>query len=212
MIRKIGYIILLTVLSTTVFGQTDDVEYVQDGDDYVLTADSLTLKDKMHYSFGMGVGFGKSSGYGDYFSTYYKTMVSYDVSPRFSINTGLMYVNSTVTNVPIVSDYRYQFFSGNISQYYAFVGGEYKLTDRLSVGGSIFYDFTSYSNFDGTPLKMNSNLDNLGYSAYVKYKVAKNLTFEAEIRMNDKNPYQQASSSFMNGFFIGRDNSFIRQR
>ena len=49
-----------------------------------------------------------------------------------------------------------------------FVGGEYKLTDRLSVGGSIFYDFTSYSNFDGTPLKMNSNLDNLGYSAYVK--------------------------------------------
>ena len=76
---------------------------------------SLSTKDKMHYSFGMGVGFG-TGAYGDYFSTYYQPKVSFDVSPRLKFNTGLTYINSSVSDVPIIQDYQYklnQYFQWN---------------------------------------------------------------------------------------------------
>lgn len=213
MIRKLTYTMLLTVMTTGVFAQVEGVEdddYVIEGDEYVMPFDSLKPKDKMHYGFEMGAGFGRSNTYGNYFSTYYKPMVSYDVSPRFSINTGIMYVNSSVDNMPVMSDYSYQLFSGNISQYYAFVGGQYKLTDKLSVGGSVFYDFTSYNAFDGTSLDSGSGLENLGYAANFKYKVSKSMYIEGEIRINDKNPYHQRSSLFSNGLIGGGfENSFF---
>ena len=211
MIGKVTYIILIALLPVGVFAQDEsnsDDDYVIEGDEYVLSFDSLKTKDKMHYSFEVGAGFGHSSMYGNYFSTYYKPMVSYDVSPKFSINAGITYVNSSVDNIPVVSEYNYQLFSGSISQYYAFIGGKYKLTDRLSVGGSVFYDFTSYNAYDGTSLSSGTGLDNLGYSANFEYKVAKGMTIQGEIRVNDKNPYNQYSSPFSSGF-MGMGNTFF---
>ena len=213
MTRKINYILIVMFLSASVYAQpkeSSDDDYVLDGDEYVISFDSLETKDKMHYSFEVGAGFGQSNTFGNHFSTYYKPMVSYDVSPKFSINTGIMYVNSSVENMPVVSDYNYQLFSGSISQYYAFVGGKYKLTDRLSVGGSIFYDFTSYNAYDGTSLATSTGLDNLGGSANFEYKVSDKLTIEGEIRYNDKSRFNQLSSPFqsqtlgMNNMFFGR--------
>jgi hypothetical protein len=211
MLKKITYFTLITLLSSAVFGQSEkdgDDDYVLTGDEYVIPFDSLDTKDKMHYSFEVGAGFGRSNTFGNYFSTYYKPMVSYDVSPRLSINTGIAYVNSSVENMPVVSDYSYQLFSGNISQYYAFVGGKYKLTDKLSVGGSVFYDFTSYNSIDGTSLNTASGLDNLGYSANFEYKVSDHLTIQGEIRYNDKNPYRQQTNSLSSGF-VGMGNTFF---
>jgi hypothetical protein len=183
---------------------------VLSSDEYVLPFDTLKAKDKLHYSFSMGAGFANSSSYGNYFSTFYRPTISYDVSPKFSVNAGITYVNSSVNNLPIRSDYNYQLFSGNISQYYAFVGGQYKLTEKLSVGGSIFYDVTSYNAFDGASLNKSSGLDNLGYSANFRYKVRNGFYIEGEIRMNDKSPYSQYSNHFSNSFMGGSlENSFF---
>ncbi len=211
MIRKFAYIFVLLFASTCVFAQTEvdgSDEYVLEEDDYVLHFDSLEVKDKMHYSFEVGAGFGHSNTYGNYFSTYYKPMVSYDVSPKFSLIGGITYVNSSVNNIPVVTESNYQLFSGNISQYYAFVGGQYKLTDKLTVGGSVFYDFTSYNAFDGTALNAGSGIDNIGYTANFRYKAAKGLTISGEIRMNDKNPYDQYSGRSTSSFF-GTSNTFF---
>ncbi len=201
--KNLIYITLFFLGSVSfVYGQptqnTGD-EYVIEKDDYAIPFDSLKIKDKMHYSFAMGAGLGYSNSYGNYFETYYKPTISYDVSPKFSINTGIAYVNSSVHNLPVISDYNFQLFSGNISQYYAFVGGKYKVTEKLSVGGSIFYDFANYNAFDGTQLGKSSGFDNLGYSAYFQYKVTEGLYIEGEFRYNDKNPYHRQSSFFSNG-------------
>jgi len=203
MVKKISYFIFTVLLSVSVFAQTkgdEDNAYDVDDVDYVIPFDSLEHQDKMHFSFDVGAGFGRSNTYGNYFSTYYRPTFTYDVSPRFSVKTGLTYLNSSVENMPIVADYNYQLFSGNIGQYYAFVGGEYKLTERLLVGGSVFYDFTSYEGNNGSSFDGGSNLDNLGYSAYFEYRVSKALSIQGEIRVNDKNPYGMNSSSFSNGF------------
>ena len=213
MFRKFTYLIALIAISTSSFaqpGEADEVEYVLENNDGANSFDSLKTKDRLHYGFEMGASFSNSNRYGDYFSTYYRPLISYDVSPRFSINTGVTYINSQVNNVPVASEYNYQLFSGNISQYNAFIGGEYKLTDRLIVGGSVFYDFTSYQSFDGKPVAKRNNLDNIGYSGYFKYKVNDNFSIEGEIRINDRNPYNQNNRPFSNrsfgvgGSFFGR--------
>jgi len=201
MFKKLTYIIVALAISHNIFSQaenTEEVEYVVENDDYVTSFDSLKTKEKIHYGFEMGASFGNSSTYGNYFSTYYKPMISYDVSPRFSINTGVTYINSSVSNVPTVAENRYNLFSGNISQYYTFVGGQYNITDKLSVGASVFYDFTSYNSIDGTTVSKRNGLENLGYSANFKYKVTDSFSIEGEIRINDRNPYNQYSSPFSN--------------
>lgn len=201
MLNKLTYFIASIAISISSFaqtGNTEEVEYVIENDDYVTPFDSLNTKDRLHYGFEMGVGFSNSKTFGNYFSTYYKPMISYDVSPRFSINTGVTYINSSVNNVPTISENKYELFSGNISQYYAFVGGQYKITDKLSVGGSVFYDFTSYNSIDGTAVTKRNGLDNLGYSGNFKYQINKNMSIEGEIRINDRNPYNQSSSPFSN--------------
>ena len=209
MLKKLTYFLIAIAISQSSFsqsGETEEVEYVNE--DYVTSFDSLTTKDKLHYGFELGASFGNSNTYGNYFSTYYKPMISYDVSPRFSINTGLTYINSSVSNVPTISENRYQFFSGNISQYYAFIGGQYKISEKLSIGGSVFYDFTSYNSFDGTRVTKRDGLENLGYSANFKYKVNETMSIEGEIRINDRNPYNQHVSPFSNRS-IGMGTSFF---
>lgn len=201
------YLLPLMLLVTTVVTAqkaSDDDVYVAE-DDYVIPFDSLSEKDKFHYSFTMGAGFGYSSNLGDYFSTYYKPMVSYDVSPKFKLLTGIEYRNSNVSKMPIYTDYGYQSFSGNISQYYAFIGGQYQLTDRLSVGGSVFYDFSAYNELDGTAVGVNNNgLKNLGYSANFEYKVTDNMTLQGEIRVNDKSPFRNSFMGAAEHSFFGR--------
>jgi hypothetical protein len=205
-------ILLAIFFSLTAFSQADstDIEdYVIENPDYFIPFDSLTVKDKMHYSFKVGVGFGKSTYGGDYFSTYYQPMVSYNISPKLAINAGLTYINSSVNNFQVFDTYQYQVFSGNISQYNAFIGGSYQLTDRLSVGGTIFYDFTTYTPLVGTSISKGSGLENLGYSGYIKYKVSDSFSIEAEVRINDRNPYQNRQNSPFSSGFMGSGASFL---
>ena len=169
------YILLAIVISTSSFAQTKNTaedDYARE--DYVTSFNSLKTKDKLHYGFELGASFSNSSTYGNYFSTYYKPMISYDVSPRFSINTGVTIINSNVSNVPTLNENNYQLFTGNISQYYAFIEGQYKVSEKLTVGGSVFYDFTSYNAFDGNLTNKRRGLENLGYAANFKYQINKN--------------------------------------
>ena len=90
------YVFVGILYAVSAFAQADSTEldlYVIENPDYVIPFSSLSTKDKMHYSFGMGVGFGNDT-YGDYFSTYYQPKLSYDVSPKLKINAGLTYVNT----------------------------------------------------------------------------------------------------------------------
>ena len=197
---KFLHIILLSSISLGTIAQNDN--YVANEDEYVLDKDSLKVKDKIHYNFVMGAGFGYSSNAGDFFSTYYRPSISYDVSPRLTITGGFEYRNSMVNQYPVFTEYNYQLFSGNLSQYYTYVEGAYKVNDRLTVGGSLFYDFTNYQDPSGNTYSNKSNLANLGGSGFVRYKVRDGMFIEAEVRINDRSPLR-------NSFFGGAEHSFI---
>lgn len=201
-----------------VFTQTTDNNdsYVQsDDEDYVLENDSNKTEDNIHYNFEMGVGFGNTFGGGSTFNTYYKPSISFKATDKLTVNVGLMYVNSHLTNSRLFGENNYQLFSGNISEYYTYVNAQYQLTDRLSVGGSVYYNMTTYDPVAGSSnLANRSNLDHIGYSANFKYKVSESMSIQGEIRVGDRyspfNQYQRNSfnNSFGNTFstdpFFGR--------
>jgi len=199
---KTSTILLLTIFSCfLVRGQT---ESSNEEDEYVLTFDSLETKDKINFNFEAGVNVGSSGNFG----TFYSPSVSYQISPKFSVESGFVYQNSSVNNYPVIEDYRYQSFSGSINQYAAFVSGKYNVTDKLTVGGSLYYDLTSYETSNGIESysNNNSNSDNIGYSASFEYRVTKNMTISGEIRRGgSNNPYNRYgcrgfNSSFGNNF------------
>ena len=188
-------ILLLATASISLFAQG------QADDEYVLTADSIKDKDKLHYNFEVGVGVGNSNAYGSFFNTYYKPSISYDVNERLRINTGILYMNSQINNFSERGT-GYVPFSGSISDYYAYVSGEYLLTENLIVGGSLFYDFRNYSyQPDGSQSQLNRGNGQMGYSAYFKYKAAKNMIIQGEIRVGGRSPFNQYSNSFFNSSF-----------
>jgi hypothetical protein len=195
---RLNIVFILLFFASIVSAQT-----TENSDEYVIPFDSLETKDKINYNFEMGLKLGSSNNFGSTFSTYYKPSVSYQVSKKLIINTGLLYVNSDVNSYPVNSETGFQLFSGNISEYYAFVNAQYRLTDKLSVGGSVYYNFTNYNPYNGVSIDQNtSSIDHIGYSANFKYKVAKGITIEGEIRMGERySPfYQNQNSSFNSSF------------
>lgn len=213
---KHNFYITLILLFTTSFlfaqneASTKD-DYVNPEQEYVVPFDSLSVKDKMHYNFEMGLSISSNGSVG----TFYKPSVVYQVSKKFSVSTGFMYQNINANNLPILNDFRYQTFSGNISQYYAFVAGKYQINDRWAAGGSVFYDFTQFNDVNGVNLSTNNSaIDRLGYSGFVQYKSpGGGFTFTGEIRINDNyNSYSRYGgnglrSSFGTGFGNGFSSS-----
>ena len=200
-LKTLNIVFFLLFSVSSFYSQTEEAF-----DDYVIPFDSLQVKEKLQFNLTMGAGFGLSNSIGNSFSTYYSPSVSYQVTPKFKINTGILYINSTVNNLPLYADYKYELFSGNISEYNAYIEGQYQLTDKLSVGGSIFYDFTNYSSTNGMSMLGKSNLNKIGYSANFKYKVAKGLTIEGELRVRDGenyNPFNRNQMSNSNSMFMG---------
>ena len=201
--------ILILIIFTPYFliSQTDNSDsYVNPDEEYVVPFDSLSIKDKLHYNFQMGVTASSNGSFG----TFYRPSLVYQVSPKLSISTGFMYQNIQANNLPILNDFQYQSFSGNIAQYYAFVAGKYKLNERWAVGGSVFYDFTQFNDVNGSNLNQNtSGFNRVGYSGFFEYKTPSGFVISGEIRVNDQyNPFNRYGNGFNTSFGTGFDRSF----
>lgn len=157
------------------------------GDDYYVPFDSLETKDKISYGFETGVGFGGSKNSGNYFSTYYKPSVSYQLSPKWQLRGGLMYQNSQVNNFSLYTDRGYVPFQGSISEYYAYLEARYQMTERLKVGGALYYNMTNFNNMNGLAVTNTGNpMDRIGGAVNFEYKVGDNMFIMGEVRVNDQ--------------------------
>jgi len=201
-LKQLNISIALLFFTTVLFAQNNQQI---DDDDYVLPYDSLTTKDKLHYNFTMGAEVNFSDQRGSSFATFYNPSVTYDLSPKFKVNTGLLYRNSNVNNVAVYSDNQYQLFSGSISEYYVYIKGQYQVNEKLFVGGGVYYRNANFNAFDGLSLNNNYNQrNNVGYSANFKYYIAKGLTLEGEIRVREPatyNPFNRNQAGNYNSFF-----------
>lgn len=185
--------------------KSDSLIYNQ-GDEYAIPYDSLSPIDKLNYNFRFGAMIMSNGSFG----TYYNPSVTYQLSKKWSVSAGVTYQNVSANNMPTLTDFGYQPFTGNISQFYGYVAAKYQIDERWAVGGSVFYNAITFNN----PYYAYSNnnnispMDRVGYSGFVQYKSPSGFTITGEVRVNDRfNPYNRFGG-FNSGIGAGFDNSF----
>ncbi|HEY9082703.1 MAG TPA: hypothetical protein VIN73_05165 [Vicingaceae bacterium] len=184
--------------------KSDSLMYSQ-GDEYVVPYDSLSPIDKLNYNFRFGAMIMSNGSFG----TYYNPSVTYQLSKKWSVNAGVNYQNVSANNMPMFTDFGYQSFTGNISQFYGYVAAKYQIDERWAAGGSVFYNAISFNNHHYAYSSNNiSPMDRVGYSGFVQYKSPSGFTVTGEVRVNDRfNPYNRFGG-FNSGIGAGFDNSF----
>ncbi len=156
-------------------------------DDYSIVK---TLSEKKpRFNISIGTVFGTGSGLGNYFGTYISPQVSYPVSSRFMLNTGVTIMNGFPVYAfgsPYDNEFYDPFSTGTNSIVY--VGGDYKLSDNLTLSGSVYKGFSMYRNPRNDQHGYNNNIE--GMMLGVGYKVGKNAFIQGQIEIsNGRNPY-----------------------
>lgn len=198
------FILMFVLVLSAQTNKSDSLIYNQ-GDEYAIPYDSLSPIDKLNYNFRFGAMIMSNGSFG----TYYNPSVTYQLSKKWSVSAGVTYQNVSANNMPTLTDFGYQPFTGNISQFYGYVAAKYQIDERWAVGGSVFYNAITFNN----PYYAYSNnnispMDRVGYSGFVQYKSPSGFTITGEVRVNDRfNPYNRFGG-FNSGIGAGFDNSF----
>lgn len=194
--------ILIFLFLLLVLNQNKAQEVINtDNDEYVLPSDSVKLNNKMHFNFSTGVNVSFFNNNRSSTNLYYSPNMSYTVSPNFMIAGGITYLKSDLTNFRSLNDLSFRPFNGNISQYQAYIAAKYKLTDRLNIVGSIFYNITQYNLTVFNQNYKQNGFDRVGYSAFFEYKLSENTYLQGEIRINNSNNNLFYNSFENQGFF-----------
>jgi hypothetical protein len=136
---------------------------------------------QLHVGVQVGTQFTTSSGYGSGFSTFLSPTLSYRLNNRFSLSGGVSVVNTTLYGVkPFYStpeEKSMPGFSGNITQTTLWVSGQYLLSDRVTLTGTVFKTVDFIGQKPGSYPFYNNNPE--GAYLNLKYKINDYMHVEA---------------------------------
>lgn len=102
---------------------------------------------RMQTSVMIGTQFSTSSWYGSGLTTFISPSLSYLVSPRFSISGGVTVSNTSLFNYrPWYAVEPTSPFDANFSKALIYLEGSYRVTERLTISGAGFKEFTITDN------------------------------------------------------------------
>jgi hypothetical protein len=145
------------------------------------TAEAKTLVQmpkKVSFSLAAGTMFGSNG-----MATYLAPSMYYRLNSRFSLFTGVTYLNSSF------SPYHSESLQPMATKHYLVnVGGMYQVSDKLQVSGSVWRDFSNMSNQFGNSNNLRQP-NRYGTEFNATYKVNDVLTIHGGIRTSNGNPY-----------------------
>lgn len=192
MMQKVKYGLLLYILMGALSVSAQD--YVKPDTSEMLRMNRFGTgpgrgTDRLSFSvdFGVGVGTGRfSSGY-----AYIAPFLGYRISPRFRLDAGAMYIQS----LNGMSSYGC-FGPCTRSALTLFVRGNYLMTERLMISGSVYKTF----DLNQQPLTdFNSNrqqFNNYGFSVGFDYKISEHMTIGAGVSVSDGSYNPMVPSGF----------------
>jgi len=138
---------------------------------------------KLNYSMELGAGY--ISG-GNLFSGTYTNIapsINYMISPKFKIEVGGIFTtgNTNFTQNSILKTSPN--FSLNTNQYFVYTQGQYAVSNKLVISGSLF----STLNSNKSPQMNPYFLDYKGMNLGLDYKIGKNMSVGAQFRISNGN-------------------------
>jgi len=173
--RLVSVVILFTIIINSSVAQHE----LKSG----MPSDSISQK-KLSYSLKMGTSYITSSHKNEMFSTYVSPEMNYQLTSKFSLNAGIMFMSSSIgivqsRNSDIYQSGIYQPFTGTI----VYAGGSYQLNDRITLNG------TAYTQLSNPMLQKgfaNSNQNNIkGVGLGIDYKLTEHSSFSIQFDMNN---------------------------
>ncbi|MEI6124467.1 MAG: hypothetical protein WCQ95_12655 [Bacteroidota bacterium] len=158
---------------------------------------------RMSFSVDMGLGFIGSKYYSGSFM-YLSPFMSYLVTPRFRLDIG----GTILQGLNNLGSTAFHSFGGNGTTAMVFARGNYLVSNRLIISGSIYKTFDNYKPTN-TDLLYNSKkgtFDNYGVSVGVDYKISEHMSIGAQVSYSNgnNNPfYSSPTDPNYNGFQSG---------
>lgn len=170
---------ILIVIAFMSFGlnaqDINSTEYYDQDIANILLQDSTQKKveKKIHYSLNTGFSYSYIPKYGGIFSNYIEPQISYSLTPKLSINTGLIFTNHRLpfANPENTNKTGSNFFTST----YLFTEAEYKFNQKLKIAGAILYDLNNNSPFSNKKNKVNF------YYINGEYQITKNLSIGVQV-------------------------------
>jgi len=221
--KNVIFVIIFIIFSSLLFGQISEIDIKkQESKDTVIysTSDFDTeeiadyIKEKkLKLRVEVGTTFGTSFGSGNYFGTYIAPHFSYKISPRFSLNTGVILSNN-------YGGYYYNPFYGEqivtpvsgFTRSFIYIEGAYRLNEKVTVTGAVYKEINLFNN--SLPSAQGFNYDCKGMIMGVDYKLGENVFIRGQIEVsNGQSPYRSRSyinpmHNFHSPSFFSPDNPF----
>jgi hypothetical protein len=166
-----------------------------------------SLLNNKRMSFSVDVGFGyAASKYNSGAYTYISPYMSYLVTPRFKLDVGgiLQQGFNGFNNSEFSS------FGGNGTNALLFVRGNYLVSERLIISGSVYKTFTGNKTTDSEFLNKKNSLDDYGINVGAEYKISEHMTIGAQVNFSNGN-----NNPFYNSYdypFGGMQSNFRHNR
>lgn len=135
------FIIILNFQGKTQIGNTDTLP-----SSAVVTPSAALIpasQNKMHVNVMAGTEFWTAPGYGSGIATFLMTGITYPVGKRFSIGGGIGIMNTTPVGVH--SSSVETFGPSNTTSTLVYVTGQYLLSQRITVSGTLFKEFSAFN-------------------------------------------------------------------
>ncbi len=161
---------------------------------------SLFNYKRMSFSIDMGMGF-IASKYNSGAYTYISPYLSYMVTPRFKLDVG----GILQQGFNGINKTEFGSLGGNNTNVLLFARGNYLVSDRLIISGSVYKTFGNNTISNSDLLKKKNALDNYGMSVGAEYKITDHLTVGAQINYSNgnNNPFYQSQYSPYGGMQPG---------
>jgi hypothetical protein len=144
---------------------------------------------KPHISVTSGTMLLTGFGNGGYFGTYLAPDLSYPLTGKLKIHTGLMIANYFGDGFfyPL-SEGTYGYSTGNFTRRLIYAGGSYDINSKLTLSGTVYKEFNLFNSNPSSPEK--NNFDYKGMIMGIDYKIGKNAVISGQIEISDS-PYSR---------------------
>jgi hypothetical protein len=184
-------IFLLAITASLLKAQSEEVRYSNDGIDPDILTENIFRK-KLDVNVEFGTYFSTSPGYGSGFGTYIAPQLSYILTPRLRVSTGLKVFQTNSFNEQLYSPFLHPFpYYGDAFGSLIYVRGDYLLTENLMISGTAFKQVE--------PFRMNQqmvphpSLDYQGIIMGVDYKIGEHFYIHGEVEFSNGSGYRGMS-------------------
>ena len=186
--KKLVLVLTAILVYFCSFSQSESTEYIpvyeENFENHVQSKKTKIQKPEFSFEFGTGINIFRAKTTNFY--NYLAPLMRFKLNSKWSINAGIMYMNTFSNGMYFYNGESFEKKSGNFSQAYLYTSIDYQATEKLRISGEIMY---------GTGI-LNSSINSKGkrpksFSIQAEYKITDFLKIGIGIRHNENyNPYR----------------------